>query len=84
MSSAVVIVPVMLLIVIAAGLLAAVLAYPYRGRSLPGAVPGSAALDRLLVAIAEWAGIGYHPDADRGDDVSSKLPTLNSSTAPRD
>ncbi len=84
MSSAVVIVPVMLLIVIAAVLLAAVLAYPYRGRVVPARVPGSAALDRMLTAIAEWAQIGHHPDAGHEGDVSSTLPRLSSSTAPRD
>lgn len=84
MSPAIVIVPVMLLIVLAAVLLAAVLAYPYQGKSLPESLPASETLDRLLESLAQRAGIGRHPNAEDREDVSSGLPTLSSSTAPRD
>ncbi len=84
MSPAIVIVPVMLLIVLAAVLLAAVLAYPYQGKRLPENLPAAEPLDRFLESLAQRAGIGRHPNARDREDVSSGLPTLSSSRAPRD
>lgn len=65
MSPAVVIVPVMTLIVVAAIALVVVLAYPYRGKSVPSSLPGAPAIDRGLEAFADQLGVGRHPDAER-------------------
>ena len=64
MSPVVVIVPVMLIIVAAAVMLGAVLAFPYRGKRVPSSLWGAENLDRLLEAIADRLEIGRHPDAE--------------------
>ncbi|MBW9208400.1 hypothetical protein KV100_01955 [Mumia sp. zg.B21] len=54
----------MLIIVAAAVMLGAVLAYPYRGKHVPSSVWGAESIDRLLVAIADRLDIGRHPEAE--------------------
>lgn len=84
MSPAVVIVPVMLIIVVAAGMLVAVLAFPYRGKKVPPSLWRAESVDRFLETIADQAGVGRHPDAEVSGDVTAVSSRLSSSTAPRE
>ncbi|WP_370614894.1 hypothetical protein [Mumia sp. Pv 4-285] len=80
MSPAVVIVPVMLIIVVAAMLLVVVLAFPYRGRRVPGAIWGAERIDKALGALAEQVGIGQDPDVAARRPVNRESVSSGSST----